>query len=102
MDQPEPVLGPAKPDPGDSTGIEVHHHRQIQPALTRRDVGDVSRPTLVRRLGFEVLLQQVLRNGMRPITVRGDLEAPLGTSPKPLQAHQTCDFVASYANTLSN
>ena len=39
---------------------------------------------------------------MRRVTLRGDPKAPLGTSSKPLQAHQTRDLVPSDADALGN
>ena len=86
----------------DAMGIEVHHHRQVQPTLTCRDACDVGRPTLIWRLGLEILLQQTLHDGMRRVTLRCDPNAPLGTSSKPLQAHQAGDLVEPHANAVGN
>ena len=50
--------GPADDPPR----VEVEHDREVEPALCRPDVGDVSAPFLVGRIGTEVLRDQVLRN----------------------------------------
>jgi hypothetical protein len=54
MDQPEPVLGPAEPDPGDLAGVHVEDRGQVQPAFCGGDVGEVGEPDLVRMRGLKV------------------------------------------------
>ena len=83
-------------------GSRGHHHRQVVPALGRRDVGEVRRPTLVRRRCRGVRLAQVPRNATRWLSLRRHPKAPLGTAPKPLQAHQVRHLVPTRADTLGN
>jgi len=51
---------------------QVQHHGQVQPAFFSRNVGDVTGPHLIGRVGREVALQQVLCNGPVVPAVGGD------------------------------
>jgi hypothetical protein len=62
--------------------IKIHHHRQIEPSLVRRQIRDIRCPSLVRRLGCEVLLQQILCHRVARISLGRDLKAPLWTASK--------------------
>ena len=53
---------PAHRPTHDGAGIQVHDHRQIQPALVGPDVTDIADPFLIRRLSVEVLLEQIRRD----------------------------------------
>ena len=44
---------------GHTTGIQVQNHRQIEPALTGRDIADINHPSLVWSIRFKVTVQQV-------------------------------------------
>ena len=56
---------------------QVDDDGQINPALTRPDVGDVARPLLVRGTRRKVLLQEVRRDVEGVIAVGGALELRL-------------------------
>jgi len=58
--------------PADDAATEaVEHRRQIEPALTRLDVGDVRQPLLIRRRGGEIALDHVGRDRMMVPAVGG-------------------------------
>ena len=48
---------------------EIDHHRQIEPALLGRDVGNVSRPYLIWLSLFEVSVKQVVENRQSMVAV---------------------------------
>ena len=43
-----------------AAGEQVHCNGKIQPTLTRRDIGDITRPTLIKTIGGEILPERVL------------------------------------------
>ena len=86
----------------DPARIEIHHHRQVQPSLMRGDIRDVGSPTLIGSMRREVPFKQILRHRMARITLRRDPKAPLRTSSKPLQSHQSCHLMATDADTRSD
>jgi hypothetical protein len=54
-----------------------------------RDVRDIRRPTFVRPLSREVLLEQVVRYRVTRIPLRSDLERPLWTAVETGFSHQS-------------
>jgi len=50
-------------------GIKLKHHRQIQPAFFRPNIGDVRHPLWVRHIRRKILLQQVGRNRQGAVAV---------------------------------
>ena len=83
------LLGdPFRHGPADhGSGIEVQHDRQIQPTFACPQVGDVGHPLLVGTRGGEVLLQPVGCHRQAMLRVRGRLEAPRRSRPKPQGPH---------------
>src|SRR5215210_75529 len=69
-------------------GVEVHNDRQVQPAFSRPDVGEVRTPLLVGSLRREVLLEEVGRDREGMKAVGGALEATLLPGSEPVLAHQ--------------
>lgn len=62
----------------DAPGMQIQGHGQIQPALARPDVADITRPFLVRLICHDVTIQQVWRNVELMIAVplsAGDLQS---------------------------
>jgi len=72
----------------DPPSVEVEHHRQIQPALLRPDVGEISPPLLVWRGGGEVLIEPVGRDRESMLALGRAPEAPGLTGPEPVLPHQ--------------
>lgn len=68
---------------------QVDDDGQINPALTRPDVGDVARPLLVRGTRRKVLLQEVRRDVEGVIAVGGALELAAADDADAVLAHQT-------------
>ena len=48
--------------------VQIHHHRQIQPAFAGRDIRDIDRPGLIRRRRLELPVKKV--RGHRQIMLR--------------------------------
>ena len=87
-------IDPATHRPTHNTsGVEIHHHRQVKPALVGRDIRNIRRPSLVRRLGREVLLKQIIRHRVTRIPLGRDPKAPFGTAPEARYASE-CALIA--------
>ena len=77
---------------------QVDDDGQINPALTRPDVGDVARPLLVRGTRRKVLLQEVRRDVEGVIAVSGALELAAADDPDAILAHKPPDTPLSDTN----
>jgi hypothetical protein len=69
--------------------MQINHHRQVQPALSGPDVGDVTGPFLVRSIGMEVPVQPVGRNVEVVIAVSGRFVFAGSDDAKAVHTHQT-------------
>src|SRR4051812_34837494 len=79
-----------------SAAVKVHHCRQIEPALNRRNIRNISDPNLVGSAGRFSLAQAIGRDLQAVVAV-----SRLGMKSSPLQptqahlAHQACDTIAT-------
>jgi len=82
-------------------GVQVQHHRQVQPAAARADVGDVTHPGLIREVRIEAPCQQVVRDRQHMTAIGGvnELTPPQGSQP--VLAHQTLYAVTPDVQLLS-
>lgn len=80
---------------------QVEDDRQIQPAFSRPDVGDVDAPFLIGSLGLERLVEQVWGDGPRVLAVGGALEATLLTGDEIILAHQPGGSTAADRTALT-
>lgn len=84
--------------PADHTAcIQIHHHRQIAPALACPDKGNITAPNLIWLFHIKLLIQPVwdiqsLHGGMF-ISMR-----PRLLTDQPQLGHQSADFEATYVN----
>lgn len=82
-----------------SPGVQVHDRRQVQPAFTGRDVGNVGHPALIRLFGAEVTLElvglDVLKRPAAPCALAQYLHAGL----EPCLAHQSRDPAPTVRST---
>jgi hypothetical protein len=93
--QPEPVLGPAKPDPGDAPAEGVQDDGEIEEAGERRNERNISPPEPVRRRGGKVAVHAIGSGPRLPIAPgRDDTAAPADTGDAG-RAHQTSDPLLS-------
>lgn len=76
----------------DLAGIKKHHHRQIQPALSRLQEGNITRPLLIRAMRAEILAKQVGRHAQGVARLRSASKAPnsFGSEPHSAQASGHC------------
>ena len=81
----------------DTPREEVEDDRQVQPAFSRRHIGDVGRPTKVRFFGAEVAPEQV--RGDRPVMARvGRAHSPPGAARvETRRLHQAGDALSGAA-----
>ena len=88
--------------PNDAPGIQIQHHRQIQPALAGRDISDIGDPFFIGPLGRKITTESVGGNWMRMATLgRGPKSS---SAPSRLQArllHEAGDSVAAYGPALT-
>src|SRR5712692_1803337 len=68
---------------------EIEDHRQVEPALARRNVGDVGDPRLIRFGPLELPGQDVGRDGERVARVGRHPEPPAAPGGQPAASHQT-------------
>jgi hypothetical protein len=66
--------------PKDAPTADIEHHRQIEKAAPGRDVGDVSRPELVRRAGHKAAVDPIGRGQRTRFALRGP-HAPAAMTP---------------------
>jgi hypothetical protein len=85
--QPEPVLEPAKPDPGDAPGEGIDHEGDVDEARPSRNVREVGHPKDIRPERLEVAVHAVERARCRRVAHRrADRLAPNDTA-KAHRAH---------------
>jgi hypothetical protein len=75
----------------DTPGMQIHHHGQIEPALSRPDIADVASPFLVRKMGREVAVQHVRRNVEPVMTISRGLVFVGSHHVNAIVAHQATD-----------
>ena len=78
-----------------AAGVEVEHEGEIEPALRRRDVGQVGQPDPVWRLRREVALEQVGRDREGMPAVRRPTEPAPASRRQAHAAHQPCHPLAA-------
>ena len=81
-------LSPERPA-DDAAGVEIQHHREVQPAFLSPDVGEVGDPALVGSGRLELPIQQV--RGDRVLGSRAVVErqpAPLAARLQARSPHQ--------------
>ena len=76
---------------------EIEDHRQVEPALARRDVGDVGHPRLVGHGPLELSRQDVGRDRKRVTRVRRDPEASAAPGDQPADPHEARHALATRA-----
>ena len=83
--------------PADHAAAEqVDEGTQVQPALVRRDVGEIRHPCMVRQGDPEILPEQVGKGGRFGIGYRR-MHAPApGHRHQPRRVHQPADALAAY------
>src|SRR5690606_32887907 len=74
--------------------VQVHHRRQVQPALVGADVGDVGDPDLVRRVRSEVAVQHIVDHADRATPMAG-LAPVADLRAQPFGLHQPLYAVAA-------
>jgi len=85
--------------PDDQTGVDVHHHRQVQPPLSGPDVRYVTGPDLMRVLSHKPALEKIWSVLMfRPPSCR-DPESTPDTPHKACFGHQTGHTVSATSMT---
>jgi hypothetical protein len=72
-------------------GMQIHHHGQIEPALSRPDIADVASPFLVGKMGREVAVQHVRRNVEPVMTISRGLVFVGSHHVNAIVAHQATD-----------
>lgn len=72
----------------DPPAVDIHHHRQIQEAGPRRDVGDVRHLEPIGRAGREGALHEVRHRPGIAVPSRGSETAPAGDSHNTMELHQ--------------
>jgi hypothetical protein len=78
-------------------GAEVHDHGEVQPALARRNVGDIGDPRLVWR-GLLKLPRQDVRGDRTWVTrISGDSKLPAPTGRQTASPHQPRHALATRA-----
>jgi len=76
----------------DAAAPDVQHHRQIQEARPRRNVGHVRHPELVRPVGDEATLHQIWRRPLTRIALGGhDKAVPTTDATDAGFSHQACN-----------
>jgi hypothetical protein len=75
----------------DTSRIQVHNDRQIQPAFAGPYIRDVASPFLIGPLGREILIQQVEGTIKGVVAVRRNLELLRSDDLDAIFAHQTAD-----------
>ena len=82
-----------------SVGAKIDDHCQIQPALRRAQVGDVTGPLLISALRAEVLVNQVGGDTQPVARIGGDPKPPRrsGTQAQPAHALGHCLAVHRHA-----
>jgi len=79
--------------------IQSQDHRQIQPAMHGRDVGDISHPLLVRFSGRKLSVENVGSNGVRGISAGADYPPTFASSGERRLTHQPRDPFARDASS---
>src|SRR2546425_726454 len=74
---------------------EIEDHRQVEPALARRDVRDVGDPRLIRLCPLELPRQDVGRDGERVSRVGRHPELPAAPGGEPADPHQARHALAT-------
>src|SRR5438034_4184303 len=74
---------------------EIEDHRQVEPALARRDVRDVGDPRLIRLCPLELPRQDVGRDGERVSRVGRHPDPPAAPGGEPADPHQARHALAT-------
>lgn len=82
-------------------GVQVQHHRQVQPAAALTDLGDVAHPGVVGAARVEAQRQHTSGDRQRMTAVGGVTELAPPQGSQPFLTHQTPYCVASDAKPLS-
>ena len=85
----------------DLASTKIHHHRQIQPALSRLQESDIPRPLLIRALRAEVLAQHIGCYTQGVFRLRRAPIAPGSFGSEPHSAHAAGHCVFVHADALS-
>src|SRR5690606_1550081 len=88
------VIRRARGPAHDLPRVQVHHRRQVQPALVGADVGDVGDPDLVRRVRSEVAVQHIVDHADRATPMAG-LAPVADLRAQPFGLHQPLYAVAA-------
>jgi hypothetical protein len=86
--------------PHDPAGEEIEDHRQVQPALQRREVRDVRNPCGIGSIDVEIPHQDVRRHREPVLGVRRDSETALSASLEAQLPHQSSYALARNAVTV--
>src|SRR6185503_8625783 len=80
--------------------IEIHQHRDIEPALARGDVGDVARPLLIRPGGHKLSPQGVCRCDLRGCPRAGSPDSAAADTADVMEPHQSRDTMTAHPKPL--
>lgn len=83
----------------DAAREEVQHESDVEPALSCPDIGEVSQPLLVRPVGLEVPVEDVVGDN-RPFAVVLRLSKASGPRPQGIDPHQPFDPVQAAGKPL--
>lgn len=84
----------------DRSRIPIQDHRQIQPAMHGRDVGDICHPLLVRLSGRKLSVENVRSDGVRDISAGSQCPTVFVASGERCLTHQPGDPFARDPSSL--
>ncbi len=80
--------------------IEIHQHRDIEPAVARGDVGDVTRPLLVRPGRSKLSPQGIRRSDLRGCPCPGSPDPAAADTSDSMKSHQSGDAMTAHPDPL--
>jgi len=82
----------------DPSGVKIRHHGNVQPALGRPDVSEISHPLLVRDISYKLSIQQIgFDRPWQGLTTADGLSSTLGPCPQGLGFHQPLNLMQTIA-----